>query len=71
MRLCAAIIRRLSRRDSASICSAINAPIVTPRAALIDRSEIYALEDWWKRIEAPIAQAETHPPAATISAWRA
>jgi WD40 repeat protein len=26
---------------------------------LIDRSEIYALEDWWKRIEALIAQADT------------
>jgi WD40 repeat protein len=25
---------------------------------LIDRSEIYALEDWWKRIEALIAQAD-------------
>jgi hypothetical protein len=27
--------------------------------ALIDRSEIYAFEDWWKRIEALIAQADT------------
>src|SRR5437868_14818417 len=26
---------------------------------LIDRSEIYALEDWWKRIEALIARADT------------
>src|SRR5579884_3349344 len=26
---------------------------------LIDRSEIYALEDWWKRIEALIGQADT------------
>ena len=26
---------------------------------LIDRSEIYALEDWWKRIEALITQADT------------
>jgi WD40 repeat protein len=26
---------------------------------LIDRAEIYALEDWWKRIEALIAQADT------------
>ena len=26
---------------------------------LIDRSEIYALEDWWKRIEVLIAQADT------------
>src|ERR1700674_5715191 len=26
---------------------------------LIDRSEIYAFEDWWKRIEALIAQADT------------
>jgi tetratricopeptide (TPR) repeat protein len=26
---------------------------------LIDRSEIYALEDWWKRIEALIAHADT------------
>jgi WD40 repeat protein len=27
--------------------------------ALIDRTEIYAFEDWWKRIEALIAQADT------------
>src|ERR1700704_3570515 len=27
--------------------------------ALIDRSEIYAFEDWWKRIEALIARADT------------
>ena len=26
---------------------------------LIDRSEIYAFEDWWKRIESLIAQADT------------
>src|SRR5258705_6051660 len=26
---------------------------------LIDRSEIYAFEDWWKRIEALIARADT------------
>src|SRR6202034_3319785 len=26
---------------------------------LIDRSEIYALEDWWTRIEALIARADT------------
>ena len=26
---------------------------------LIDRAEIYAFEDWWKRIEALIAQADT------------
>jgi WD40 repeat protein len=26
---------------------------------LIDRSEIYAFEDWWKRIQALIAQADT------------
>src|ERR1700716_4253199 len=26
---------------------------------LIDRSEIYAFEDWWKRIEALIAAADT------------
>ena len=26
---------------------------------LIDRSEIYAFEDWWLRIEALIAQADT------------
>src|SRR5215475_2416122 len=26
---------------------------------LIDRSDIYAFEDWWKRIEALIAQADT------------
>src|SRR6201998_185813 len=26
---------------------------------LIDRTEIYAFEDWWKRIEALIARADT------------
>jgi hypothetical protein len=26
---------------------------------LIDRSEIYAFEDWWKRLEALIARADT------------
>jgi hypothetical protein len=26
---------------------------------LIDRTEIYAFEDWWKRIEALVAQADT------------
>src|SRR6202046_985312 len=26
---------------------------------LIDRTEIYAFEDWWKRIEALIGQADT------------
>src|ERR1700761_2701282 len=26
---------------------------------LIDRAEIYAFEDWWKRIEALIGQADT------------
>ena len=26
---------------------------------LIDRSEIYAFEDWWKRIEALISRADT------------
>jgi hypothetical protein len=26
---------------------------------LIDRAEIYAFEDWWKRIEALIVQADT------------
>src|SRR6266850_2018282 len=26
---------------------------------LIDRAEIYAFEDWWKRIEALIARADT------------
>src|SRR5271165_3678614 len=28
-------------------------------STLIDRTEIYALEDWWKRIEALIVQADT------------
>ncbi len=28
-------------------------------STLIDRREIYALEDWWKRIEALIVQADT------------
>jgi len=26
---------------------------------LVDRTEIYAFEDWWKRIEALIGQADT------------
>ena len=28
-------------------------------APLIDRTEIYAFEDWWKRIEALIGRADT------------
>jgi WD40 repeat protein/tetratricopeptide (TPR) repeat protein len=41
-------------------------------APLIDRTEIYALEDWWKRIEALIVQADTiafvlSPDAVTSS----
>jgi hypothetical protein len=28
-------------------------------APLIDRTEIYAFEDWWKRIQALIVQADT------------
>ena len=36
-------------------------PPLTARgfAAAIDRSEIYAFEEWWKRIEALIASADT------------
>jgi TIR domain len=36
-------------------------PVLKARGieALIDRHAIYAFEDWWKRIEALIAQADT------------
>ena len=34
-------------------------PIPTDIEPMLDRNEIYAFEDWWKRIEALIAQADT------------
>ena len=41
---------------------------------LIDRSEIYAFEDWWKRIEALIAQARhrrvrAEPRRGVVRTW--
>ncbi len=48
-----------SRKDMAfadQLEAALRARGIEP---LIDRSEIYAFEDWWKRIEALIAQADT------------
>src|SRR4030088_1842426 len=48
-----------SRKDMAFtdlIEAALRARGIEP---LIDRSEIYAFEDWWKRIEALIAAADT------------
>src|SRR6266446_4252417 len=48
-----------SRRDMAfaeRLEAALKARGIEP---LIDRSEIYAFEDWWKRIEALIVQADT------------
>jgi TIR domain len=48
-----------SRKDMAfadRLEAALTARGVEP---LIDRSEIYAFEDWWKRIEALIVQADT------------
>src|SRR6266404_8781015 len=48
-----------SRKDMAfaeRLEAALKARGIEP---LIDRSEIYAFEDWWKRIEALIVQADT------------
>jgi TIR domain-containing protein len=48
-----------SRKDMAfaeRLEAALKARGIEP---LIDRSEIYAFEDWWKRIQALIAQADT------------
>lgn len=48
-----------SRKDMAFVDqleAALRARGIEP---LIDRSEIYAFEDWWKRIEALIARADT------------
>ncbi|MFI4998188.1 MAG: toll/interleukin-1 receptor domain-containing protein, partial [Hyphomicrobiales bacterium] len=48
-----------SRKDMAfadRLEAALEARGIEP---LIDRSEIYAFEDWWRRIEALIAQADT------------
>src|ERR1700738_2617883 len=48
-----------SRKDMAfaeHLETALKARSIEP---LIDRSEIYAFEDWWKRIEALITQADT------------
>src|SRR5437660_4400808 len=48
-----------SRKDMAfaeRLEAALKARGIEP---LVDRSEIYAFEDWWKRIEALIAAADT------------
>src|SRR5712691_280175 len=48
-----------SRKDMAfadQLEAALRARGIEP---LIDRSEVYAFEDWWKRIEALIARADT------------
>src|ERR1700728_1165021 len=48
-----------SRKDMAfadRLEGALKAPGFEP---LIDRSEIYAFEDWWKRIQALIGRADT------------
>jgi len=39
--------------------SARSRPQGTRLEPLVDRTEIYAFEDWWKRIEALIGQADT------------
>src|ERR1700737_2545399 len=48
-----------SRKDMAfadRLEAALRARALEP---LIDRTEIYAFEDWWKRIEALISRADT------------
>src|SRR5262245_11019853 len=48
-----------SRRDSDFAGRLEAAMAARGFEVLIDRSEIYALEDWWQRIEALITQADT------------
>ena len=37
--------------------------------ALIDRDEIYAFQDWWKRIQALIGRADTIVFVLSPDAW--
>ncbi|MGO9330699.1 MAG: toll/interleukin-1 receptor domain-containing protein [Steroidobacteraceae bacterium] len=48
-----------SRRDMAFVDWLEPALLARGFKTLIDREEIYAFEDWWKRIEALITQADT------------
>jgi len=48
-----------SRKDMAFADRLEAAPKARGFEPLIDRSEIYAFEDWWKRIEALIGKADT------------
>ena len=48
-----------SRKDVAFSNRFDAAPKVRAFEALIDRQEIYVLEDWWKRTEALIGRADT------------
>ena len=47
---------RKDRRFTDRLEAALKARDVEP---LIDREDIYALEDWWKRIESLIASSDT------------
>ncbi len=48
-----------SRRDMAFVDNLDEALKARGFEPLIDRAEIYAFEDWWKRLQALIAQADT------------
>ena len=48
-----------SRRDMAFVDSLDAALKARGFEPLVDRSEIYAFEDWWKRLQALIGQADT------------
>ena len=48
-----------SRRDIAFVDILETALTARNFETLVDRTEIYAFEDWWKRIEALIARADT------------
>ena len=48
-----------SRKDIGFADKLSNALAARGFEPLIDRSEIYAFEDWWKRIEALISRADT------------
>ena len=48
-----------SRRDAAFVDSLDGALKERGFEPLVDRSEIYAFEDWWKRLQGLIEQADT------------
>ena len=53
-----------SRRDSVFVERLAAGLVARGFAPQIDRADIYAFEDWWKRVEQPIGKADS-PKLAT------